>query len=424
MNQPPLHCPEAISVQRPERTVMANGVPLSVLNVGESEVTRIDLLFEAGRFRQAAPLQALFTNRMLREGTQSLSGAELAERLDYYGAWLDLSVTAEHAHVTLYSLNRYLPETLPLLESIVKEPTFPQEELQTVVEANYRQFLINCSRVDFLALRALREALFGPTHPCGKMATGEDYQRLTAEGLRQFYTRYYHSRNLSVGLSGRITPACLDRVERTLGSAPFGEGFLAPERRTFWIHPDDLRRTYVRRDDAMQSAVRMGLLSIDRRHPDYLALRVLVTLLGGYFGSRLMQNIREEKGFTYHIQADLTPYPGGSTIIIGSETTNEFVNPLICEVYHEMRRLQEEPVGEAELTMVKNYLIGDLCRNCESAFSLADVWTYIQLSGLSETYFADYVRTIREMTPERIRQLAQTYLRLNDIKEAVAGRDA
>lgn len=126
----------------------------------------------------------------------------------------------------------------------------------------------------------------------------------------------------------------------------------------------------------MQSAVRMGMLTLEHKHPDFLKTRVLVTLLGGYFGSRLMSNIREEKGYTYNISAYTVPYPGCGMLVISAETANETVEPLIQEVYHEIDRLQNELVAEEELTMVKNYMLGEMCRSYESAFSLADAWIY------------------------------------------------
>ena len=211
-------------------------------------------------------------------------------------------------------------------------------------------------------------------------------------------------------------------VERILGSEPFGEGFLASGPCDCPTQTTSERRTFVERADAMQSAVRMGLLTIPRRHPDFLRLRVLVTLFGGYFGSRLMSNIREDKGYTYGISAMLVPHPGGSMLVIGSETTNEWVEPLIAEVYHEIDRLHNDLVSWDELTMVQNYMTGEMCRSYESPLSLADAWLYVQMSGLPDTYFADALQAVREITPEEIRHLARTYLCPDQLREVVAGR--
>ena len=172
----------------------------------------------------------------------------------------------------------------------------------------------------------------------------------------------------------------------------------------------------------MQSAVRMGMLSLDRCHPDYLKARVMVTLFGGYFGSRLMSNIREEKGYTYGISAGIVSYPGQGMLVVNTETDNEFVEPLIKEVYHEIDRLQNDLVPEEELAMVRNYMLGEMCRSYESAFSLADAWMFVQVSGFDDSYFDDALNAVKEISTEEIRELAGRYLCKEKLKEVISGK--
>ena len=419
---PPILTPQRIDIQRPERIVMPNGVKLNVLNDEAcADVTRIDLLMDGGRWQQQLPLQALFTNRMLREGTTRFTAHDIAEQLDYYGAWLELSVAAQHAHIALYSLNKYLPQTLDLLQSIVMEPTFPQQELDVIVDSNRRRFIVNCSRVDFMAHRHLLNRLFGGAHPHGLLVTPEDYNRVEPGLLRDFYQRHYHSRNSTVYLSGRVTDDCLSRIERIFGSTPFGEGFITAERKVYAACTSPVKRTFIHLPQTMQSGVRMGLLTIDCLHPDFLKLKVLVTLLGGYFGSRLMANIREDKGYTYGIAANLSPYPGGCLLEIGAETANQWVDPLIREVYREIERLQNDPVGEDELTMVKNYMVGEMCRGYESLFSLADAWMYVQVYGHDDDYFDHSLQAVRDISSDDLLRLSRTYLNIDAMREVVCG---
>ena len=418
--QPAICEPSHLDVQRPERHVFPNGIVLNVLDACDSEVTRVDLVLGGGRWHQTQPLQALFTNRMLREGTRQYTAACIAEKLDYYGAWLDLSSAPEYTYVTLYSLNKYLPQTLDILESIVKEPVFPEKELKVIVDTNVEQFKVNLSKVDFLAHRTLVKTLFGGHHPAGRLVCEDDYQRIVPGVLRQFYDRYYNSGNCTLYLSGKITGDCVRRVEALFGNEPFGQG-TRPEKKTFRPETDARKQVFVERSGVLQSAVRLGMLTLDRCHPDYLKFRVLVTLLGGYFGSRLMSNIREQKGYTYGISAGYASYPDQGVLTISTETANQYVAPLIAEVYREITRLQDEQVSSEELSMVKNYMLGDLCRSCESAFSLADGWIFLQVYGLKDTYFADAMQAIKDITPGEIQDLACKYLRKEDLKEVVAG---
>ena len=421
-NQPKVRDIEHLAVQMPRRSVMPNGVLLNVLDSGDNEVVRIDLLMEGGRWQQSQPLQALFTNRMLREGTLRYGALEIAEKLDYYGAWLELSSASEYAYITLYSLNKYLPHTLEILESIVKEPVFPEKELGIIIDNNIQQFMVNSSKVDFLAHRALMKAVYGEAHPCGRLVQKEDYNRINPAVLRKFYDRHYHSRNCTIYVSGKVSDDCVRRIEDLFGREAFGKDFRKPERRDFIPVSSADKRIFVEYADAMQSAVRMGMLSLERNHPDYLKTRVMVTLFGGYFGSRLMSNIREEKGYTYGISAGIVPYPGKGMLVVNTETANEFAEPLIREVYHEIDCLQNDLVPEEELSMVKNYMLGEMCRSYESAFSLADAWMFVQVSGFGDTHFEDALNAVKDITPEEIRELAGRHLCKEKLKEVIAGK--
>ena len=419
--QPEIQPLKNFHIQTPVRTTLPNGIPLTVINAGEQEVVRMDVLFSGGRWQQSQKLQALFTNRMLREGTTKYTAATIAEKLDYYGSWLELSSSSEYAYITVYSLNKYLAKTLEVVESMIKEPLFPQKELQTILDTNIQQYLVNTSKVDFLAHRSLLKSLYGEQHPCGKIVMEEDYHTITQEVLREFYERYYHSGSCSIFLPGKVTDDIISRVTDIFG-IPFGQYQLQMPKSSFPFAAIPEKRIFTEREDAMQSAVKMGCTTITREHPDYPKLRVLMTLFGGYFGSRLMSNIREDKGYTYGISAGVVFYPDSGLLIVSTETDNEYVEPLIQEVYHEIDRLHLDPVSAEELRIVRNYMLGEMCRSYESPFSLSDAWIFIATSGLKDDYFARSLQAVNEITPAEIQDLAQRYLCKETLKEVIAGK--
>ena len=419
--QPEIQPLKNFHIQTPVRTTLPNGIPLTVINAGEQEVVRMDVLFSGGRWQQSQKLQALFTNRMLREGTTKYTAATIAEKLDYYGSWLELSSSSEYAYITVYSLNKYLAKTLEVVESMIKEPLFPQKELQTILDTNIQQYLVNTSKVDFLAHRSLLKSLYGEQHPCGKIVMEEDYHTITPEVLREFYERHYHSGNCSIFLSGKVTDDIISRVTDIFG-IPFGQYQLQMPKSSFPFAAIPEKRIFTEREDAIQSAVKMGCTTITREHPDYPKLRVLMTLFGGYFGSRLMSNIREDKGYTYGISAGVVFYPDSGLLIVSTETDNEYVEPLIQEVYHEIDRLHLDPVSAEELRIVRNYMLGEMCRSYESPFSLSDAWIFIATSGLKDDYFARSLQAVNEITPAEIQDLAQRYLCKETLKEVIAGK--
>ena len=419
---PPIRQLSEFSITRPDRRTMKNGMPLNIIHAGTEDVVRFDLLIGGGQWNQEQPLQAMFANRMLREGAGNLTSSQIAERLDYYGAWLELSSSVNYGFITLYSLNKYFARTLAVISEMIKAPTFPAKELSVVADTNKQQFLVNSTRVEMIARKQLNTALFGPEHPFGRYAVAEDYDRITPEVLRSFYRKYYHSGNCSVYISGKVTSEIIRCIEDNLGSGQWGE--VTEKAKTMLVPPVTTKekRIFIEREDALQSSLKMGCFVMDRNHPDYLKARVLVTLFGGYFGSRLMSNIREDKGYTYGISAAIMPYPGQGVLAVSAEAANEFVEPLIGEVYHEIDRLQNELASDGELSMVKNYMLGDMCRSYESAFSLADAWIFVQVSGLQDTYFAEALDAVKEVTPQEIRELAGRHLCKEKLKEIVCGK--
>ncbi|MBE6281276.1 MAG: insulinase family protein [Bacteroides sp.] len=413
---------DELNILYPERLHLKNGIPLNIIQAGTEEVVRFDLLVGAGQWHQTQSLQAMFTNRLLREGTVSLTSRQIAERLDYYGAVMELSSSVNCGFITLYSLNKHFPKTLEIVADMLMHPTFPKKELDVVLEVNKQRFLINSSRVEMMARKKLNRSLFGEAHPLGRYAEADDYDRITPELLRAFYNRYYHSGNCSIYVSGKVTKEIITSIEHLLGDAPWGN--VSEVVPIVPIHPQQAegKHFFVEKDDALQSSIKLGGFVMDRLHPDFLKARVMVTLFGGYFGSRLMSNIREEKGYTYGIGAGIVTYPDLSVLVISTEADNEYASAIIDETYKEMDRLCNDLVPQAELDMVKNYMLGDWCRSYEGPFSMSDAWIYIETGGLDDQFFVRTLDSIQSITREEVRQLAQTYLCKENLIEVVAGK--
>lgn len=419
---PPIRKISEFGIASPVRQTMKNGIPLNVINAGTEDVVRLDILIGCGLCNQEQPLQAMFTNRMLREGTDGMTSSQIAGQLDYYGAWLELSSSMNYSFISLYSLNKYFERTMAVVAGMVKAPTFPQKELSVVLDMNKQHFLVNNSRVEVIARKQLKLALFGPQHPFGRYASVEDYDRITPEVLRAFYQKYYHSGNCSMYVSGKITPEIIRCIEHNLGDEPWGQ--VAERQRNEFVEPMPIgqKRVFVERKDALQSSLRMGCFMINRKHPDFLKARIMVTLFGGYFGSRLMSNIREDKGYTYGIGAGIVSYPDIGVLTISTEAANEYIQPIIAEVYKEMDKMCNDLVPQEELDMVKNYMLGDLCRSYEGPFSLSDAWIYIETAGLDNRFFIHSLDAIRNITTEEIRWLARKYFCKENLIEVVVGK--
>lgn len=435
---PPSIQPTSLTFRKPAEQVLGNGIPLYIIEASGLGAVRIDFVFSIGQWHQTRKLQALFACRMLREGCRGYSAAEFAERLDYYGAWLELSVSMDRTFVTLYTLKKHFAPTMELVQRMLTEPSYSEEQFHTVCANNKAQLMVNLQRGDVLAMRALRSSIYGDTHPCGMNVNPEDYDTLQVSHVVDYYHRCYGSRACEIYLSGDVDEAMIAHLESLFGSAAWGSGERVESgkmnRRSTpegaKVKADSsysadnslhLSSFHLPLEGAVQDSIRLGCLLMDVNSPDYLSMRVLTTVLGGYFGSRLMKNVREEKGYTYHIGADLITNTPQAMLLVHCEGQSGKAHEIIAEVHREMRRLQTEPVSDAELGMVRNYMTGEICRNYESAFSLVDAYIFVHHLGLPLEHLEQTVDAIRTTDARRLQQLAQRYLRPEMLHTVVVG---
>ncbi len=421
MPYPPQIKPIEISyLALPHKEVMPNGTILYILEGGVQEVIRLDILFAGGYSIQQFPLQALFTNRMLREGSDRLSSDEIARKLDYYGAWIDMYSSQNCNHITLYTLSKHFSATVEILESMIKRPLFPENNLETVRRNNKSHYQISCRKVEAVAQRYFERALWGHSHPLGHIVTSDDYDKITVELLNDYHRSVYNSHNCTLFVSGRVDDAITDTLRVAFGNKAWGsDNKIEPPR--FNTFSPIIGREKITMPDVMQSAVKVGCMVADASHEDFHKLRFMTVLFGGYFGSRLMSNIRECNGYTYHIQAEIDAYGEKNALMISTETANETVEALIVEIYNEMSRLRNEPVSQDEVELVRNYTFGELCREYEGVMAKSDVFINAWLSGETFESVNNYIDVIRSMKPSEIKRLAGIYLSPDSMSEIIVG---
>ena len=419
--QPEIRNIETFTIPQPNIVVLPNGIELYTVNMGEQEVVRLDLMFSSGKWGQEKNLAAVMTNMMLKEGAGDLTSSKIAELLDYYGSWMQSSVTQHNSYVTLYALNKHLSSLLPIIELIIKFPLFPEEEFRTMMARQKQQYLVDCEKVENLANFASIEQLFGASHPYGKRAAAEDFDLLTIEDLKKYHQKHYHSANCRVFLTGKLNDEHLAMVRELFGQKEWGI-ISEKEEGSFEILSSDEKFRKTEKPEAVQSAVRFSKMSIDRKHPDFNGLRVLNTVLGGYFGSRLMTSIREEKGYTYGIGSSLVTQQKAGYMTIATQTGVENVGPLIDAVFEEMDRLKIEEISPDEMERVRSYLLGEFARSFDGPFSIADAHISILANQLGFDYYENQLKVIQSIDSATLLLLANKYLNREDFYVSVAGK--
>ena len=388
---------------------LTNGCEVYFVDAGPQEVVQVEWIFDAGNSFEDKNLVAASTNFLLKNGTSNKDAYEINEFFEYYGAFLNRHCFNETSAVTLHSMTKHLPVLLPVVRELLTDARFPQEELDVYRQNTVQRLAVNMKKGEFVAGRLIDVSLFGADHPYGKFSTPEAYDALNREELVDFYTRFYQRGRCRIFLAGRIPADIEALLERYFGDLPWSGTALQPTPAK--MHPSSERRTLVDNDpDSVQGAIRMASLFPDKHHPDFPKVQVLNTVFGGYFGSRLMSNIREEKGYTYGIHSYLQSYLQASAWMVSTEAGKAVAEATVKEVYLEMQRLREEPIDAEELHLVRNYMIGTLLGDLDGPFHIIGRWKNLILYGLNEAYFNQSVQIVKTISAPELQELAQKYL--------------
>jgi len=418
-DRPAIRKIEKLAITPAEKTTLSNGIPLYLINQGNQEVCSIELNFHAGKWLQRQKLAARFANRMLREGTKSYNSKEVSEKLDFYGAAIRAQTGADRATVMLNSVNKHLKEILPVFAEIVREPVFPQAELEVVATNGRERLKLNKTKHDYLAGRKIAAVLFGENHPYGYESEEEDYNNISVRALKEFYQTHYTAGNCFMIVSGKIADDVLAQIEKYFGDKSWsGAKPVVPQ---IVATPSPQLRHRVKMERSVQSAIRIGKHLFNKTHPDFQKLQVLNTVLGGYFGSRLMSNIREDKGFTYGIQSGLSSLLHDGYFFISTEVGYEVTEAALKEIYSEINRLRNELIPDEELELVRNYFSGKILSGVDGPFKLADFYAGLLIYGLDIDYAHRLLETVKTVTPKELRDLANQHLNTDGLFEVVVG---
>jgi predicted Zn-dependent peptidase len=404
--QPSVSLPTKVDLPKVDTIVLDNGLKVYAI-YSSQEILKIDFTFEAGKWYEDKNLEADFALRLAREGTQSKSSFEINDYLDFYGASLEEHVYFSNSGFQLFTLSKYTSEVLPLLKEILTEAVFPEHEFDTILRNKRERLSQNLAKNDFVANRLFVSSMWGSQHPYGRLTQFEDFDNLKLETIQSYYRKHFTASNCFVILSGNYNQSTISQLNTIFGQTDWiGKKV---ELIDHLVLPSSNFEQYETMKGSVQSSIMIGNKSILRSHPDYDALTVLNTIFGGYFGSRLMSNIREEKGYTYGIYSSLTPYRNGTIFEISADTDISYREAVFNEIFSEIQRLKTELVDSDELQTVKNYMVGKIMRSIDGAFRYADVWKSLLLFERDEASLNNYLNTISEVTSEDMMKFANQY---------------
>jgi len=409
-----------INLIHPAHQKLDNGCNIFCFNSGDQELVRIEWIFSNLRFDAEKPLLNMAVNTMLNDGTKTLTAAQIADKVDFYGAFLQVEYGYDHSMVVLYSLNKHLHHTLPVIKDIICNSIFPEKELETFIRNQQQKLQVSMQKNDYVARRTFNKALYGETL-YGLGAELDTYKTLHRADMLDHFSKMYQPANCVMIIAGKIEPETLSLITETFDAAWTNSTPVIDTTQPAAVASPE-HFYYIEKPDALQSAIRMGIPAINRAHPDFPALQVLNTVLGGYFGSRLMANIREDKGYTYGIGAGMSSLKHGGALFIATEVGADVCELAVREIEKELNLLQNELIAEDELSLVRNFLLGSLLGSLENVFSHADKFKNLYFAGLDYDYYDRYVHTVKTVSADALQQLAARYLNFEQFYKVIVGK--
>jgi zinc protease len=417
---PEYHIIDKIDILRIQTQDLAHGVKLHTLNAGELPIIKLEVILPAGNYFEAKENASFFTVKMLPEGTKKYTSNQITEYVDQFGAFSDFNNGSDKVSISFYTLEKYLEEILIILCDLILEPTFPEKELNNLKQITLQNLQVNLEKNSFLASRILKEVLFGKNHPYGRSLYEQNIMDVQREDLVAHWQNYMLNKSFDIILAGQLNDSHIALTQKYLGNlienvSDKHQGQLVDAT------PDKQKKHLVDKSESLQSSIRIGKHLFQKNHPDYFKMTILNEIFGGYFGSRLMKNLREDKGLTYGVYASLAMHRNNGYMTIGTDVKKELTEQTLNEIYKEALRLQQEPIEAKELETVQNYMLGSFAGSINTAFDLTDIFKSIYFSDLDYSFYDQYLHTIRTITPDEILETAQKYLSPDSMFEVVVG---
>lgn len=411
---------EQVKLFEPVKETLNNGIDLFIFDAGEQDLVRIEWVFNNLDSQEDLPLLNVALGGLLLEGTKSYSSAEIAEKVDFYGAFLQPEYSFDHTSLTLYVLNKYVNLLLPLIKEILTKSIFPEQELKTYKRNNRQSLSVSLEKNDFVARRTFNKAIFGDNR-YGFSPNLADYDDLDQKHLMNLYSKQVISDNCTIFISGKVSSDIIKSIHKVFGNE-WGRTnqLLKDHLHTFDTNSNET--ILIEKSNALQSAIRIGCKTINRTHEDFSLLQLVNTILGGYFGSRLMSNIREEKGYTYGIGSGIGSLKHSAFFTIATEVGVEVTQSTLDEIHKEINKLRTELITYDELDLVKNYMNGAFVGSLENIFSHVDKFKNVYFVGMDLNYYARHLQKIKESTPDKVRATANKYLDFAEMSKVIVGK--
>jgi zinc protease len=410
---------EPFTLVKPDKLNTASGLTTFILEQGQQDVCRLEIAFPAGKWYEPYTGISYFTSKLLAEGTTQNSSGKIQQLIAQYGSFFEINPGNDQVTISIFCLSRYLKPMLALLEEMIEQPLLDAEELEKLKSQARQNYALNLNKTSYLAGRAFSKLLFGDQHPYGKLLDEEAIEKVTLSDIKKFHQHAFHWNQAAVFISGKgdnwnVFMQDWMKKKNIPGPLKGSAGFNAPRPVGQAVKVD--------KEGAVQSSVKAGFFIPSRSDQAFPAMYLYNEIFGGYFGSRLMQNIREDKGFTYGIHSAMVQDLHTSYWSVQTDVNGDNAEATVREIKFEMQRMQDELVSEDELKVVKNYIIGSFISSLDTPFSFMDRFKATYFNALGDQYYEELMKQLLAVTTQEIQAVAKKYFDPQQLNVVVAGK--
>lgn len=410
---PPLYKSiEYISYPTLEQTTLSTGTQLYGLRNKSLEVFKIDFIFNGGKSENAKLVTGFFNSGFL-SGTSSTNSTETEQLFSRYGGFVETDVSIYTTRISLYGLSIHFEKYIAAFSRVMLESIYPENEFETIRKILTTTWEQNQEKPSYVANTTFKNKFFGSDHIIGKIQLKEEIISFSKDHVRNFHLGLT-SKALKIFLSGKFPKNAASLLEKSLPWMSASENLTT----TLPFKQKSTESIQIEKEGSMQSTIRYGCQAVGRKDQDFFKLNLANTLFGGYFGSRLMKNIREDKGFTYGIYSSFSTDPNGGYLVIASDVIKENTEAVFQEIHKEISTIKEKTVDSEELLTVKNYIKGKLA-NVSNCFEVVQMYQNLALEGLPSDFYTTYLESLDKTTPDDILQMAQKYYRTENFLKVV-----
>ena len=409
----------SVPLAEPKLEILENGIPFYEFSNSELELIHIQLDIRSGAVYEPKKHLSLFTYSLLKGSHPKHHASEIADLLDFYGSAFDAEVYIDSVCLKMVVPKRNMPNVLPLIFEMISAPKYREEYFNIIRQQRIQSLRNNLKKNSFLASRHMLHAMLGDQCAAGQFSSEESFEAVSISDLEQYHRENFCAENITLYCTGLLDEQTLDLIRQTFGKIKHGQP--TPAMPLFKMPTDPSPILNIEIPGSVQSSICLAMPH--QGYADVLSspFKVLSTISGGYFGSRLMQCVREKLGYTYGIGNSFIFLGNQSIFAIQSDVDASHTQEAIDACFSELERLKNEPVSEEELETVKTYITGTLIQEISTSVSYMSKFAFWKKNGTDPIMVQKMLEFMQHIQSEDIMKEAKKYFSYNNFTQIIVG---